>query len=397
MRYGRFIGDASLNLLASCVPLVLLQLLILPCVASYLSEGEYGLAVTLIALLSLCPGTIGNVLSNLRLMDNSANCPGTTPQNYSLLLLLLTVLGSFATMAATLYFTGEFDASVVFMGALAVLTALREYYIVAYRIVLDYRRILYNNILLSIGYGVGFGLFVLVGYWELIYLCGLAFSLAFIVATTSIWREPPSVDGNLKPLIKDSSVLLSASVLGRTTSYADRMVIFPLLGGVETSIYYVATLFGKVVSFGVSPLNSVVLSHLAKLGHRPKRAFWACLGVGASISVFGYILTMLLARPLLAVLYPQFVDAAMPYVGVATATAYFGAMVTIVDPYVLRFFPLKWQILENAGFGMLYFTLALMLLARYGLIGFCVGALVAAVLKLSFLIILYCKGNERVI
>lgn len=397
MRYKQLIGDVVLSVVASCVPLVLLQLAILPLVAGRLSEEEYGLVVTLIALLSLCPGTVGNVLNNIRLMDSKANARGSSPANYSFVAIVFTAASAIVTAIIAYLYVGRLSISVVGMGVLAALTVIREYLVVAYRIKLNYGFILINNVFLAAGYLVGFVFFLATSRWELIYLCGLSLSLCFILKTTSLWREPISIDKGLAPLVKDNGVLLGSSILGKSTAYADRMVIFPLLGGVETSIYYVATLFGKVLSMGVSPLNSVILSYLSRLSSKPQRAFWRSLAVCAALSVVGYVVTMLIARPLLGLLYPQFVDEAMVYVGVVTISAYIGVLVSVADPYVLRFFPLKWQVFENGGFSLLYFVLALILMGRYGLMGFCVGALIASILKLGFLIILYCKGKEKVL
>lgn len=397
MRYKQLIGDVVLSVVASCVPLVLLQLAILPLVAGRLSEDEYGLVVTLIALLNLFPGTVGNVLNNIRLMDGKANVGRTSPANYSFVVVTFTVLSAIVTAVIAYLYVKRLSISVVGMGVLAALTVVREYLVVAYRIKLNYRFILINNVFLAVGYLVGFVLFLLVDRWELIYLCGLTLSLCFILKTTSLWREPISIDKDLALLVKDNGILLGSSILGKSTAYADRMVIFPLLGGVETSVYYVATLFGKVLSMGVSPLNSVILSYLSRLSSRPQKAFWKSLAICAILSVVGYVVTMLIARPLLGFLYPQFVNEAMVYVGVVTITAYMGVLISVADPYVLRFFPLKWQIIENGGFGLLYFALALALMGHYGLMGFCVGALIASAVKLIFLIFLYCNGKEKVV
>jgi len=397
VRYKQLIGDVVLSVVASCVPLVLLQLAILPLVAGRLSEDEYGLVVTLIALLNLFPGTVGNVLNNIRLMDGKANVGRTSPANYSFVVVTFTVLSAIVTAVIAYLYVKRLSISVVGMGVLAALTVVREYLVVAYRIKLNYRFILINNVFLAVGYLVGFVLFLLVDRWELIYLCGLTLSLCFILKTTSLWREPISIDKDLALLVKDNGILLGSSILGKSTAYADRMVIFPLLGGVETSVYYVATLFGKVLSMGVSPLNSVILSYLSRLSSRPQKAFWKSLAICAILSVVGYVVTMLIARPLLGFLYPQFVNEAMVYVGVVTITAYMGVLISVADPYVLRFFPLKWQIIENGGFGLLYFALALALMGHYGLMGFCVGALIASAVKLIFLIFLYCNGKEKVV
>lgn len=395
MRYKKIVGDAFLNVIASSVPLVLLQLALLPLIAARVTDDEYGLVVTLVALLSLVPTTLGNVLNNVRLLQCAESDDRRPSSSFSLIVLVSTAIAVLVTFCVAVYYADGVNPTSTGMALLAFLAVYREYLMVSYRLDLNYRAIVASSFYLAVGYLVGYGLFALTGWWELVYMVGLASSLAYMLLTTHLWREPLSPDSQLAGSAKDTAVLFASSMLGRSTTYADRMVIFPMLGGFEVSVYYVATLFGKILSMGVSPVSSVMLSYLARLKARPKRAFWYSLGLGLALSVVAYGITIGLSRPVLLLLYPQFADQAMDYVWLVTITAYVNVLISIADPYVLRFLSLKWQVFENGLFCLLYFALALTLLGSFGLMGFCLGSLIATGAKLVFLLLVYCFAEVK--
>ena len=276
-----------------------------------------------------------------------------------------------------------------FLAALSILTTLREYYAVAYRLKLNFKGILLNNLLLCAGYLVGLLIFMITALWEIIYLVGLAFSLIFLFRTTDLWKERPAIGNETARITKDAGLLLTATTLGRTTSYADRIILYPLLGGNEVSIYYVSTLFGKILSMAVNPINSVILSYITRLKSLPQKAFWLSFLVSLSLSVLGYFATMLLAYPVIDLLYPQFSDQAMPYVRIMTIASYVHVLITITNPYILKFFNLKWQIALNGLYSLTYICLGLILLKTVGLYGFCLGTLTAEILRLIMQLLIY--------
>ena len=65
----RLIRDFAFNILATCVPIVTLQLLILPGIAAKDGETAYGMIVTLLGVITIGSETVGNSLNNTRLLQ----------------------------------------------------------------------------------------------------------------------------------------------------------------------------------------------------------------------------------------------------------------------------------------------------------------------------------------
>ena len=116
--------------------------------------------------------------------------------------------------------------------------------------------------------------------------------------------------------------------------------------------------------------------------------------ISAVFCVFGYIVCILISRPVLTYLYPQFVDEAMKYIYVTTATTVIYTMISILNPFIMKFCNMKWQIVISAVTAIVYMALCLILLHYYGLMGFCLGALLTNIVKLLVMFIIYFKMSD---
>ena len=394
MKYRKVIADMTLNIVSSAIPTFVLQLLILPDIANYMTDNQYGLFVTILALLNVVSSTFGNALNNVRLISNEKLQGKVT--SYNCVLLLLSVLNFF--IVAVFYIFYESEYSLINL-ALTIIVSLvwlwHEYFIVAFRLVIDYKKILLSNIILVIGYFIGYFFYRISGYWQFIYLIGHTASLMFIFANCSLWKEGLRKDSNFYYLTRETGLLSGSNVLSRVTTYADKLLIFPILGGTSVSVYYAATLFGKVVSLAITPISSVMLTYLAKLNKKNDNLFIMTTVSGSVVCVFGYIFCLLITKPVLSLLYPRFVDAAMPYITITTATMVLTSLISLINPFVLNFFSMKWQIIINSIYVAVYISLSMSMLHVWGLYGFCIGSLIATLCKLLSIFYIYFKTNTK--
>lgn len=392
LRKRKIFTDSLINLFAAIVPLVILQLVILPLMASSMGDNEYGFALTILSLLNVCPSVFGNTLNNVRLVSKRSYERLGEKGDFGPLLAGCMVVNVVVVIAGTVYYQGCFNFGSFLIVATSMLWLMREYLVVAYLEKLEYRGILANNLLLSLGYFVGLAVFYAGGAWEFVYFFGNVLSMAFVLATTRIWREPFTKTPLFGKTFRDFLELMVSGLMGRLVTYADRLLLYPLLGGTLVSVYYVATLFGKVVSVVVSPVSNVLLSHLSSSDERDTRSFFVTFAFGFVVCTIGCIVVVLVSRPFLDVLYPQFVDAAMPYVLIATVTSFVSALSTLINPFVLRFSPMKWQMAFSAATVVVYISLSLALLGPFGLMGFCFGVLASNIVRLAMQVAVYCAS-----
>ncbi len=386
----------GLNIVASAIPVFVLQLLVLPSLAGQMTNDKYGLLVTILSLLNMIPASLGNVLNNIRLIFNKEEHMSDKENDYNAEFLLMIFLNIVIVIAFSIYYIKQiifFD--LILTVIVSVLWLTREYFIVAFRLQINYIYITISNLIMIPGYAIGYGMFLLTKSWQYIYILGFVFSIIFIFLKSNLWKEPFTISHKFKKITIQSALLFIANFFTRLTTYADKMLIYPILGGATVSVYYVATLFGKVVSMAITPVSGVLLSYLSKENSKNDRAFGIAFSSSFVVCIIGYIICVLISRPLLGLIYPQFVDEAMKYILITTGTVVITALISMINPFVLKFFDMKWQVAINAVYALLYVSISLGLLHFWGLYGFCVGTLIAAIVKMLFMLIVYLKGKER--
>lgn len=396
MKKIKVIFDMLLNVIATTIPTVVLQLLILPVLANYMSGDEYGLMVTILAVLNVIPSTVGNMLNNVRLLHEEEYKKMEKVGDFQILLVISETINIVIMSVLSVYYLGCEDIfSNILLVIIAILWLGREYHIVSFRIVLNYTAIMMNNIFMVLGYIIGFGFFKYLGYWQLIYIFGFLFSYIYIFKKSHIIQEPFKKTALFSMVTKDTIYLIIATLLARAINYADKILLYPLLGGTMVSIYYVATVFGKVVSLAITPVNSVALSYLSKVNKKPNSLFkWTYL-VGFVACVIGYILAIAFSRPILSLIYPGYVDDAMKYIYITSGTIVVSVLASLINPFVLRYFDVKWQICINGVTTIFYVVISLLLLKIAGLMGFCIGALLSNILKLIITTLIYLRVSSR--
>lgn len=396
MKKKKIILDMLLNIIAVCIPTVVLQLMILPSLAKYMDGDEYGLLVTILAVLNVLPSTIGNMMNNVRILYEEKYKAIGKNGDFQILLIITQIINILIMCSLSVYYLGTRKLILnILLVILSVFWLGREYYIVTFRIKLNYIDIVLNNIILVIGYFIGYILFLVNGYWQQIYILGFAFSYIHIVIRSRIIQEPIIKTPFFKSVTKDLILITIATILARAINYADKILLYPILGGATVSVYYVATIFSKVVSLAITPINSVALSYLSKVRKKSDSLFKWTLIMGIILCVIGYVSSLLLSRPVLGFLYPTYVDQAMQYIYITSATVVISVLTSMLNPFILRFFEMKWQICINAITVCFYIISSLMLVKPFGLYGFCYGSLLTNVIKLFVTISVFYKCKEK--
>lgn len=377
------------NVIGTTLPTLMLQLVILPLTAKDMDGDTYGFVLAMVASVMMFSSGIGNVLNNIRMLSEDEYTACKSRGDFGLLFAANACVIVFVT-SGILYYYDIHDAATYFLTLLmSVLVYAKDYYIVRFWIDLDYLGILVCNFICALGYAAGYGMFRLGASWQLIYIVGNLSSLLY-----TIWRYPIRTPLFVRTALfasmaKRYCALTAATLLGRSLQYIDRLLLYPLLGGEEVTIYYVATLIGKTISMALGPLNSFLLSQISKKNEMSRRLFGKLMLVTAVIGFLGYWICIVAAKPLLGLLYPQWIQQSMKYIYITTLTAIISAVSMVVNPIVLRFCNMNWQILINGICFAVYLSVSLILLNGFGLMGFCVGNMLANAIALILMVTIY--------
>lgn len=379
-----FATNSFLNMVAAAVPLAALQLLVLPFVNARVGGEEYGLIVTVISLFTLCPAVFGNTLNNIRLISDKEYDDSGVQGDFNVAAVILGVAGIVITTIAGLVYIGEFSVfDLVGLCIVSLLYFIEGYYSVGFLLKLDYKRVLFCNLFKTAGFLVGTLLFWVTGYWYWIYILGYFAASAYILRKTDLAEEPFAKTPLFWKTMRSEGALLVAALLGSFVTYADRLLLFPLIGGTAVAVYYASSLLGKIVSMVIGPVSNVLLAYLSKSSSVKGRTLVQGGIVTLLLGVVVFIVCLAAAHPVLTVLYPNLVDEAMTIVVATTAAGIVRAWSTIVNPLVLRFCNLAWQIFLNVLNIVMYVAFSVLMFNALGLLGFALGVLISSLLMLA--------------
>lgn len=401
MKTKNFFVDSLLNIISSALPLLILQIVSFPILAKELGGDKYGTIVALISLFTIVSFPLGNVLNNLRLLMNKTYIERNLRGDFNFILIVVSFLSIPFITISTIYVNPITNyLNLFFLIIITILAIWKEYLIVSFRIRLNYKGILLNNMYMCLGYIAGTVIFSFVGYWQAIYILGLLFSLIYIFNSSTLHREPYTKTSLLGETKKKYIQLYSASLLKNVVVHADKLLLLALVGPVAVTIYYTSTIIGKVISMMINPINSVMLSYLVKTEKIDIKSFMKVLTLSILVGIVGYFIAIFISPYFLMHFYTEWASEAIKLIYITTAIAVVDVLSTVLNPYNLRFNKTVWQIYMSVAHLILYVTCSYYLFILYDLIGFALGILLAAILKLiiqlSVFLINYSKSCKLI-
>ena len=270
----KFILDMGLNIGAVSAPIAILQLLIYPYLAKHLSAEEYGLMITMYSMWIVVSNSIGNVLNNIRLLRSSEYEENSLQGDFPLILYKWGGINVIIILIASIfYLKGFFLINILYSILIATLILLKSYFEVGLRIKLNYVAILFNGLLQSAGFVIGLCVFYFTGVWQAVFIFGFSFCVCFTILKTGMLKEQSKKTMLYDTVNRDVNLYTIATFSNSSMSYADKLVLYPLMGGHVVSIYYTATILGKIVSMVSGPITSVILSYISKWNRDKKSIF----------------------------------------------------------------------------------------------------------------------------
>lgn len=379
--------NVFINIVSSGLVTAIIQLLIFPLLSRQMSSESFGIAVSLYGFNNLIVVFLGNSMNNIRLIyDNKIEEKG----NFSFLV-ILSLVGSFifSSVLYLLYGGNQSAIEIVITVLFTVISTFRAYLLVYFRLQLEYVKVLYTNILILIGYIIGLLLFTIIPIWSIVFLVGETIGTIYCLKNSTFKLEKVKKTNSLKFLSREYGNLTLSNGVSNGLKYLDRFLITPLLGAASMSLYYSVSVFSKIINMVVIPFNNVLLSYINNMNSREARKYFLIINVcsaGLMIPVF-FILNFVTPY-FLRILYPQFVEDAIPYISVVNLANIFNLLTSISNPFILKFHEMKSQVYIQIFYGSIYVLSALYLSYSYGLMGFAIATAFSFFLKWVLMLIL---------
>lgn len=375
----------ALDFLYGTVALVamngVISFLVYPYIYRVMGDAGQGQVLFFTSIMGLMASAFGSganyarmKISTLRHSENG---------DYNWFLLGVAALSVIVTLLAVLIKGDSAGSSVIMIAVLIIVTIVRYYADVQFRLDLNYRGFFFYYILIAMGYVIGVLLYPVTHSWPLILILGECFGLIYVTAVGSVFKAPflkRSLE--FKQNICVMGDLSTAYFMSDFVSYADRLLIPMLLGDAASTVFYAATLIGKTVSLLSTPLNGVIVGHLSKYQGRITRKMFA--GIAGILLACTFVFTgasVLASWIVIPILYPDVITEAGPLFWAANAAQVFFFISNTMMVVVLRFATEKYQVYMGVVYTVLFFAIIIPSLYFGGLWGMALGLLTINVLK----------------
>ena len=374
------IRSLCLNIGAIVLLNVIIQFLIYPVMERKMGEADFGVVLSLLALVSITANTVGIAVNYARLVK--VREIETANGDFNLFLLF----GGLVSAGIGVFYLAQLGLLSPINGflfsLLILLTTFRYYSDVEFKIKGNSLRYFLFYALISLGYLAGLLVYRISGNWMTAIITGEACGILFAALASGIYRRALIPSRALGVVWKSILFLLLSGLLENLTLNADRLILLAFAGGESVTVYYIASLFGKVASLLTVPLNAVIISYLIRYEKDLTPRFWSIFVVGGLIvgglGLGGCLLGSYIILPFL---YADTFTLAMPYIFPAIASQIFYFVSSVLLVVLLRFRGEKKQFLMNLGYAAEFFLLVFIGTITNGLVGFVWFSLIANLLR----------------
>lgn len=385
--------DFFYNFLASVVITGTAQLIVYPLLASWLSSVEYGTIVSVIGVSSIFSGGFGTALNNARLISLTDYSRNGVKGDFNIYLLYLVLICGISIFSIGFFFF-KFSITISLILTLTTIIALvKNYLVVQYRIILNFKKMLLCNSFGALGYIVGIFLFRMgVKTWLIVFLSSEIASFSYAIFSTRLLQEPFKKTSLFSSTLKKTMVLISSLLLTNMITYFDRLFLYPTMGASFVSVYSVASFFGKSIAIVINPLSNVLLGYFSQEGACfDKKRFKLLAFVIFGISVVFIVICGFISPVFTSILYRDLYDSAKKYIFIANSAAIITVASNILQTVILKFSPIYYQLVKQGVYILIYLITSFILTKQFGLLGFCFAVLFS---NITMFILVLLIGNH---
>ncbi len=358
-----------------------MQFFVAPYMSEHLSKVDGDTFLFFMALIGLMGSSFGSGTNYARMVISTKR--ESTNGDYDWFLLFAAAISLIVTFVGMKM--RSLTNPLLFLGIslVMVMSVLRYYSDVEFRLSLHYRKFCLFYVLIAVGYALGLLLFPLHRSWIWVILLGETAAVLYVAIRGTIYRgQLFAVSSFKKQNWSVMGALTLSYLLSDFVAYADRILI-PFFGDAGDSyVFYAATVVGKIMALMTTPLNGVIVGHLAKYkGKITVRLFLGILAGGLAFIGVMTGATLLASHVFVYLWYPGVYDQAKGLLPIANASQVFFFASNTMMVVVLRFAPERYQLYLGVAYAILFFALVVPAVILWGLWGMAGGLLLINGLK----------------
>ncbi len=352
-----------------------LQFIVYPIVNSRVGETEFGNILYLIAILNIIAPAFGLALNNTRLVQPDRD--STKNGDYNKTLIGFAVISTILAVVISIMF-GDTPVECAVYAYIVMISVIRNYASVEYRLTLNFKHQLYFYIILSIGYVIGIAFFFATGLWHWIFVVGETAAVLYVVIRGFIFKNAMEESGRSRKIMQASVVLAGSYILTYSMCNLDRIVLLFFGSSEDVTKYYVLSLLGKLIAIISGPVNSVLIGYVTKGGKKvDRKAYTKLVGL---VLIVGIIFTLgcSVATPIYTkIFYPNLYGSVMDLNIIVNASQVLYFITNVLLVIVLTVCHSKWQLYIQGTYSVIFVALSVLWTNANGVAGFAYSAFVS--------------------
>ena len=255
--------DLLYSVAGLCLMNAAVQFLVNPYLQSKMGSERFGVMLSLISIVSIVAISLGTSFNYSRMIASSKKRDCNS--DYFLFLIVASLL-SIPVCVITLKYFGSFSAlSLLGYSALTVFSIFRYYGDVNFRLKIDFKGFFLFYFAMALGYIVGVALFRFSKSWIITYILAELAAVAYLLIKGDVLKcNPFKPSPYFKSNLNSSLTLIATNLLTSVIANIDRPLILKFVDANSVTVFYIATLIGKIIALLTAPLNGVIISYLAK-------------------------------------------------------------------------------------------------------------------------------------
>lgn len=371
--------DLIYTLMATVIMQLVLQLIIYPLTTRFYGDDFTGTILYFIGIIYIVPQALGTTLNSTRLVIRKEH--DITNRDF------LPYIGIFSGITAVVCgYLGLTESGKPLFGIVyalfAVIYMLRLFASVEFRLDANFKGHFIYFCIISVGYLLGFGLFLLTNIWLFIFIAGECFALLY----TLLWGKIFKNDG-LSPerrhIPKTLFVILMSTSVRDCVNQFDRVILKQTISESVVTHYNAVSLIAKTVQMLVQPINTLLLTYLTVKGSvltKKQLLRFTFLTLVCGTAFYG---AAVVGTPIFVKLfYPGIYDQVMPYNFIVNLGLILGFVSTLFMSILLTQGRTGLQMAIQCVWGISYIIAAYYFTERYQLLGLAYVTLIANSAKL---------------
>ena len=384
MKKLKVAGDLIYTLMATVVMQLVLQVMIYPLITHFYGDAVTGNILYFIGIIYIVPQALGTSLCNSRLVARKTH--DISNRDFLPHVAIFAGLSALICGFCGLNDSGNWVFSIVY-GLFSVMYMLRLFASVEFRLSSNFKGYFLYYVIISVGYLLGFGLFLLTNIWLFIFILGEGFALLY----TLIWGKIFRNDGTTtyqKHISKTLYIILLSISVRDCVNQLDRVILKQTISESVVTQYNALTLIAKTVQMLVQPVNMLLLSYLTvKDSNLTKKQLLRFTGLTVLCGLVFYGVSVVGTPVFIKLFYSDFYNEIMPYNFIVNLGLILGFVTTLFMSILLTQGRTGLQMTIQCIWGVIYIGASYYFSTKYQIWGLAYVTLAANALKLLVLIV----------